>query len=91
MKIKFLLSLAVAAILALTSCEKDDPATSPTNNPVPAKRLKKVTSTEAGAVTVYNLTYDNNRLISYKTPDNRKYVVFSYDAQGNLTGIEEQE
>lgn len=91
MKLRFLFSLAVASIIALSSCEKDDPATTASGNPPAAKRLKKVTSTEAGVTTVYNLTYDNNKLVSYKTADNSKYVNFSYDAQGNLSGIEDQE
>ena len=91
MKLRFLFSLAVGLIIALASCKKDDPSTAPTSNPASTKRLKKVTSTEAGTVTVYNLSYENNKLVSYKTPDNSKYLLFSYDPQGNLTGIEDQE
>ena len=91
MKLKLLLTMGILSILIFTSCHKDDPATPPGNNPSGTKKLKKVTSTDAGVVTIYNLTYSNNKLLSYKTADNSKYVVFSYDVQGNLTGIEEQE
>jgi YD repeat-containing protein len=94
MKFKFLLAATIAALLALASCKKDDTATpdSPANTPPPSKKLKKVTMTEDGITTIYNLAYDGaNRLLSYKTADNAEYVLFSYDAQGNLTGIEEKE
>ncbi len=94
MKLKVLLSIAVASIIALTSCHKDDPAPQTnTSNPPPAasKKLKKVTMTEAGVATVYNLTYNGNTLLSYNTDDNSEHVIFSYDAQGNLTGIEDLE
>lgn len=88
MKIRFLLAASVAALLAFSSCKKDDTVT-----PLPAsKKLKKITKTEAGVSSIFNLTYDgNNRLLSYKKTDNSEYVLFSYDAQGNLTGIEEKE
>ncbi len=97
MKIRFLLAAVIASLLALSSCKKDDPATTPNNNnnnpqPTPSKKLKKVTETEGTNVTVYNLTYNtSDRLVSYRSSDDAKYVVFSYDAGGNLTGIEEQE
>lgn len=92
MKIRFLLAAAVASILALTSCDKDDPATPSPNNPGTSKKLKKLTTTEAGVTTVYNLSYDaSNRLLSYKNADNSEYVTFTYDNQGNLTGINQQE
>ena len=92
MKIKFLLATAVASIMALTSCKKDDPVTPAPGTPGVSKKLKKVTTTEAAVTTVFNLTYDgNNRLLSYKNNANTEFVLFSYDAQGNLTGIEEKE
>jgi len=89
MKVKFLMAAAVVAVVALTSCKKDDPAPSVTPQ---TKKLKKLTRTENGIAKVYTLTYDAaNRLTSYKTADNSAYVMFTYDAQGNLTGIEEKE
>ena len=90
MKQKFLLATAVAAVLSFSSCKKDDPSTPPP--PVVTKQLKKVTKTEDGIVSVYNLTYDAaKRLTAYKTADNSDYVLFTYDAAGNLTGIEQKD
>lgn len=98
MKLKFLLPALLASAIAMSSCEKDDVVTPSngnpgTNNPVPtAKRLKKLTRTEAGVSDVFTLTYDNNnRLTSYRNTANTEYALFSYDAQGNLTGVEQQE
>jgi len=89
MKKQFLLAIAVVAALSFSSCKKDDADT-----PAPAvtKRLKKETKTEAGVVTVFNLTYDAaNRLTSYKSTDNSEYVLFSYDAAGNLVKVDQRE
>jgi len=58
MKKNFLLATGVAAIFAFSSCKKDDAGTPAPNNPGVTKQLKKVTKTEAGTVTVFNLTYD---------------------------------
>lgn len=92
MKKRFLLATAVAAILAFSSCKKDDPGTPSPENPATSKQLKKITKTENGTVTVYNLTYDAfNRLLSYKSTDNSESIQFTYDAAGNLTGIEQRE
>jgi len=91
MKQKLLIASAIFAIFSLASCKKDDPAPGG-NNPGTEKKLKKITKTEAGAVTVFNLNYNTaGKLVSYKTADNSEYVLFSYDANGNLTGIEEKE
>jgi len=91
MKQKLLFASAIFAIFNFSSCKKDDPAPGG-NNPGTGKRLKKITKTEAGAATVYNLSYNAaGKLVSYKTADNSEYVLFSYDANGNLTGIEQQE
>ena len=92
MKIKFLLASAIAALIALSSCKKDDAATPATGTPGHSKKLKKVTRTETGTSTVYNLTYDAaGKLLSYRNGSNTEYVLFTYNAQGNLTGIEEKE
>ena len=91
MKQQFLLATAVAAVLSFSSCKKDDPS-SPTPAPGVTKQLKKVTKTEAGTVTVYNLTYDAaKRLAAYRSTDNSEYVLFTYDATGNLAGIEQKD
>lgn len=91
MKQQFLLATAVASMLIFSSCKKDKPST-PTPAPGVTKQLKKVTKTEAGTVTVYNLTYDvANRLAAYRSADNSDYVLFTYDATGNLTGIEQKD
>ena len=91
MKQTFLLATAVAAVLSFSSCKKDEPTT-PAPPPAVTKQLKKVTKTEDGIVSVYNLTYDaSKRLTAYKTADNSDYVLFTYDAAGNLTGIEQKD
>nr|AUN35681.1 hypothetical protein [uncultured bacterium] len=92
MKLKFLLAGMAISMFTITSCHKDEPASPPTNNPANSKRLVKVTKTEAGVATVFNLSYDsNNKLLSYRSADNSEYVIFTYDTQGNLTGIEDLE
>ncbi|MES2851241.1 MAG: hypothetical protein V4685_19485 [Bacteroidota bacterium] len=92
MKHNFLLATGVAALLAFSSCKKDEPGTPAQNNPGVTKQLKKITKTEAGTVTVYNLTYDAaKRLTSYKSTDNKEYVFFTYDANGNLTNVEQKD
>jgi len=91
MKQQFLLAAGIAAVLSFSSCKKDD-AVTPAPNPGTTKQLKKITKTEAGAVTVYNLTYDAaKRLTSYKSTDNAESVLFTYDAAGNLTGVEQKD
>lgn len=91
MKTKIFIATAVVAVLAFSSCKKDDPAPRP-QVPVVEKKLKKITKTENGTVTVYNLTYDEaGRLLSYKSTDNKDFVLFTYDAAGNLTRLEQQD
>ena len=92
MKHNFLLATGVAAMLAFSSCKKDEAGTPSPNNPGATKQLKKITKTEAGVTTVYNLTYDaNKRLTLYKSADNTEYVAFTYDANGNLTNVEQKD
>ena len=89
MKQQFLLAAGVAAVLAFSSCKKDEPVP---NNPGTTKQLKKVTKTEGSTVTVYNLSYDvANRLTGYKSADNSETILFTYDASGNLTGVEQKD
>lgn len=92
MKKNLLLATGIAALFAFASCKKDDASKPPTNNPGTTKQLKKVTRTEAGTVTVFNLTYDaNKRLTSYRSANNNEYVLFTYDANGNLTNVEQKD
>src|SRR5918993_1954327 len=82
--------LAVAFIaLTFVSCKKDES----TPNPVPAsKLLKKITKTENGSTTIYNLLYDGaKRLTSITSTDNSEVTLLSYDAAGNLVKIDETE
>jgi hypothetical protein len=83
--------LFLVALMALvfTSCKKDDSTTDPVTA---SKRLKKITKTENGTVTVYNLLYDGDkRLSSIKTTDNSEQILFTYDGSGNLVKIDETE
>ena len=93
MKQRLLLATGVAVLLIFSSCKKDKPGTpEPTNPGTITKQLKKVTKTEAGIVTVYNLTYDAaKKLTAYKSADNSESILFTYDAAGNLTGIEQKD
>jgi YD repeat-containing protein len=92
MKKKLLFATAMVAVLAFSSCKKDDPTPGGGTNPPKEKRLKKITKTEAGVTTVFNLSYNAaGKLLSYKTADNSEFVNFTYDAAGNLTGIEQKE
>ena len=92
MKLRFLFAALAASMLSLTSCDKDDDVTPGTNNPPQSKKLKKVTRTIGGVTTVFTLNYDAaSRLTSYRNADNTEYVLFTYDPQGNLTGVEQQE
>lgn len=91
MKQKLFFASAMSALFMFAACKKSDP--SPVNpTPVTEKKLKKVTKTEAGATTVYNITYDAaGRLLSYKSTDNKEFVQLTYDAAGNLVKLEQQD
>lgn len=93
MKKRILFASAIVAILAFSSCKKDDPAPNdPTPGPGIEKKLKKITKTENGTVTVYNLTYNAaGKLVSYRNTDNTDFVLFTYDAAGNLSRLEQQD
>ena len=83
------LFLVALIALAFTSCKKDESTTTPET---PSKLLKKITKTENGNTTVYNLVYDAaKRLSSIKTADNSEVTLLSYDAAGNLVKIDETE
>ena len=84
---KQLFTLFLAAATTFVGC-KDDNDTIPDVDK-PGKLLSKITETEDGVSTVYNLTYDNNkRLTSYKEQNNTESANFTYDANGNITKLE---
>ena len=85
MKKIFLLAGAFT-VLALVSCKKND-AVKPVEQ-APAKLLKKLTKTENGVTTVFNFQYDAaKRLQSYKSTHNKTGIDFTYDANGNLVKV----
>jgi YD repeat-containing protein len=94
---KLFLIAGVLSALMFTACKKDND-----NNDnggdngggggnTPTKTLKKITKVENGVTTVYNFTYNNNKLASFATPDGKEATTFTYDAAGNLTKIESLE
>ncbi len=83
---KIFLLAAAFSLMALVSCKKDD-TVKPVEQ-VPAKLLKKLTKTENGVTTVFNFQYDAaKRLLSYKSSDNKTGIDFTYDANGNLVKV----
>lgn len=76
--------LFVTLITFLSACkDKDNPA--PDNS---KKFLKKVVSVEAGATTVYNVTYDaQNRIISSNREDGLETREFTYNDKGFISKI----
>jgi len=89
---KKILFIMGAAALLFTSCKKDDD-----NNPgggggTPTQKLlKKMTKVEDNVTTVYNFTYSGGKLVSVKTPDASEMTVFTYDAAGNVTKVEQED
>jgi YD repeat-containing protein len=86
--------LLAATVLTLTfaSCKKDNNGPNPGPSPIDpsAKLLTKITKTEGGRTTVYNVSYDaNKRLTSIATANNSEYQKFTYDAAGNVIKAEE--
>ncbi|HEX2608743.1 MAG TPA: hypothetical protein VHK91_15275 [Flavisolibacter sp.] len=91
---KFVFAAAALAALTFTSCKKDDDKNPGGGGsvPPPSKLLKKVTQVEDGVTTIYTLTYDaNKRLTAYKSNDNTEQVLFTYDNDGNITKVEQQD
>lgn len=91
MKQILLVATTIAAMLSFSSCKKEN------NNPSPdntgnSKLLKKITRTENGTTTVFNCTYNAaKKLTSYSSTDNSEYIHFTYDVNGNLTGVEQKD
>jgi len=84
---KLLIIAGVFATLSGASCKKDKTDPGPDNGAT--KLLKKVTKTEEGKTTTYNLNYDaNKRLVSVISSDQNESTTFSYDNAGNLTKLE---
>ncbi|MES2880504.1 MAG: hypothetical protein V4676_00040 [Bacteroidota bacterium] len=88
---KKILLAATALTIMFASCKKEDSA-APTPVPPPvnpaAKLLKKITQTEAGITTIYNLTYDaSKRLTSVKSTDNVETIDFTYNATGDVIKV----
>ena len=84
---KFLLIGALAAF-TLTSCDKDDTKPATGND---SKRLIKMTKEQNGITRVLNFTYTGDKLTSVVSTDGNEQTLFTYDAQGNVTKVEELE
>lgn len=88
MKKHFLFAL-FAALIAFTGCKKDKDKQADPDNPGATKLLKRMIETEDGVNTIYDFTYDGNkRLTSFKASDNSERTNFTYDANGNVTKVE---
>jgi hypothetical protein len=89
---KIVFMTAAFAALMLTACKKEKSEQQPGTPGTPsAKVLKKITKTENGHTTVYNLTYDASRLMTIKSADNTEFTNFTYDGSGNVLKVEETE
>jgi hypothetical protein len=87
MKKIFLLAGALS-MLVFSSCKKDKDSNDGSNNGGNTKLLKKVTKTENGATTVFNLTYDGNQFKSFTTADGLEYTALTLDGSGNVTKMD---
>ena len=86
---------ALLAAATLASCKKDKVENNGNGNENPGpvtpttKLLKKITETTNGNVTVYNLTYNNNKqLTSVRAADNSDITTFTYNGNGDVTKVE---
>lgn len=87
MKKIFLLAGALT-LLVISSCKKDKDSDGGSYNGGNTKLLKKVTKTENGTTTVYNLKYEGNKFKSFSSTDNLESTAFTLDAAGNVTKVE---
>ena len=89
---KFFLLAITASAIAFASCKKDK-ATAPAPVPeTPARLLTKITKTENNVTTVFNFSYDaTKRLTAYKSTDNKVGIIFTYDGNGNIVKVEDNE
>jgi len=89
---KFFLFAIVVSASVLVSCKKDKAVTPVPVPDAPSKLLTKMTKTENNITTVFNFLYDaSKRLTSYKSTDNKVGIDFTYDNNGNLIKIENNE
>ena len=87
MKKIFLLAGALS-ILVFSSCKKDKDSNDGDNNGGKTKLLKKVTKTENGTTTVFNLIYDGNQFKSFTSADGLESSTMTLDGSGNITKID---
>src|SRR5688572_21385491 len=86
MKKIFLLAGAMT-MLVLSSCKKDKDSDGD-NNGGNTKLLKKVTKTENGATTVFNLTYEGNKLKSFSSGDGLESTTMTYNGSNDIMKID---
>lgn len=86
MKKIFLLAGALS-MLVFSSCKKDKDSNDGDNGGK-TKLLKKVTKTENGNTTVFNLVYDGNRFKSFTTADGLESTTLTLDGLGNVTKMD---
>lgn len=87
MKKIFLLAGSMA-MFVLSSCKKDNNSDGDNNNGQNTKLLKKVTRTENGTTTIFNLNYDGNKLTSFVSADKQESTEFILDASGNIVKMD---
>jgi hypothetical protein len=87
MKKIFLLAGAFT-LLVFSSCKKDNNSNDGNNKGGKTKLLKKVTKTESGATTVFNLTYDGNKFKSFSSANGTESTAVTLDGGGNVSKIE---
>ena len=85
---KIVLLAGAFTMLVFISCKKDKDSNDGSNNGGKTKLLKKVTKTENGNTSVYNLTYDGNQFKSFTTADGLEYTSLTIDGSGNVTKME---
>lgn len=85
---KIFLVAGALSMLVFSSCKKDKDSNDGDNNGGKTKLLKKVTKTENGATTVFNLTYDGNKFQSFTTADGLEYTSLTLDGSGNVTKLD---
>jgi hypothetical protein len=85
---KIILLAGTMAMLVLSACKKDKDSNDGSDNGGKTKLLKKITKTENGKTTVYNLNYDGSKLTSFSSADNLESTAITHDGSGNITKLE---
>ena len=89
---KFLFLAITASSLVFASCKKDKATVPPPAPETPLKLLTRITKTENNTTTVFNFSYDAaRRLTSYRSTDNKVGIIFTYDGNGNIIKVEDNE